>query len=135
MIEVGLQTALIKAFRSGGGAAHKLSNRFLVGVSDLLVKMPGNPAWLLEVKRNKRPIRQTSIPDAGVTPIQDKFMRDFRDAGMITGVVSFLYEDRKHWIGVFWGSDGKNLSVSRHVETSLTPQTLLKSFWHAAQEV
>jgi hypothetical protein len=35
-----------------GGFSFKMSNRFLIGVPDLYIAMPGYPACLLEVKRN-----------------------------------------------------------------------------------
>lgn len=91
MKETDLQSLTIKAVRLYGGAAHKLSNRFLVGVSDLLVKLPKLPAALLEVKYDER----ADMPVAGIVPdvtvLQYKFLKEYHDAGMRCGVMSFLY--------------------------------------------
>lgn len=92
MKETACQSLMIDAVRANGGAAHKLSNRFLVGVSDLLVKLPARPAMLLEVKLNKF----SSLTDDGhgfmldVTKLQDDFLRRYARAGMLCAVASFV---------------------------------------------
>lgn len=94
MKETDLQSLTIKAVRLHGGAAHKLSNRFLVGVSDLLVKLPLLPAALLEVKYDERAKFDPAAPiTPGVTPLQHKFLKDYHAAGMACGVLSFLKAD------------------------------------------
>lgn len=101
MREVDCQSKVIKAVRDAGGAAHKLSNRFLVGVPDLLCQLPTYAAFLLEVKLDKRtkvfsPVR----PD--VTPLQFKFLSEYNRAGMATGVLSFVQINRELWFYLRW---------------------------------
>lgn len=99
---------MIDVVRARGGAAYKLSHRFAIGVSDLLVKLndtsatfkePTLPAMLLEVKlahgaplgRNMN-TRQFKLE---VTRPQKEFLQDFGRAGMRVGVLSFLENNGK----------------------------------------
>lgn len=92
MREVDCQSKVIKAVRDAGGAAHKLSNRFLVGVPDLLIKLPRYSAIIMEVKLEKRiqfsDDRYPITPE--VTQLQWEFLKKYHDAGMTTGVISFV---------------------------------------------
>lgn len=88
--ETELQLDTIKAVIAAGGTAHKLSNRFLIGVSDLLVKLPANPAMLIEVKKNPFPVK-SHIVDLEVTPKQLQFLVSYAKVGMRCGVLSFLF--------------------------------------------
>lgn len=96
MKEVDLQSLVIKAVRNKGGAAHKLSHRFLIGVSDLLVKLSNCPAVLLEAKLNKFSHTTTLSHrfDSGVTVLQREFLRKYYNAGMKCGVLSFVEHGR-----------------------------------------
>jgi hypothetical protein len=87
--EIALQKLVVDAVKANGGMAHKLSNRFLVGVADLLVKMPNGPATLLEVKQREwGPQLNRFILD--VTVPQQRFLKNYADAGMTCGVMSFV---------------------------------------------
>lgn len=112
MIETEVQKLVIDAVRTAGGAAHKLSHRFNVGVADLLVKLNDEykpsglrghdstryfPAMLLEAKLDK--IKNVAdkpnhpiVPD--VTVPQHSFLTAYAKAGMVCGVMSFI-EDRR----------------------------------------
>lgn len=113
MREVDAQLELIKAVRSAGGVGTKLSNRFLIGVSDLLLKLPGDPPVLIEAKMADLVTSRTVKVQP--TAIQLHFLREWDNVGMMTGVVSFI--TRKREFGVMflrteeWNGDYAALSV------------------------
>lgn len=115
MKEVDAQSLVIRSVRAAGGAAHKLSNRFLIGVCDLLVKMPGRPAVLIEVKLQKIGITTSDsyafIPD--LTKLQEEFLLHYSRAEMATGLLSFVERGglgRRH-LSVAWFGIDKNRSM------------------------
>lgn len=89
--EIKLQREIVEVVRAAGGFAFKLSNRFLIGVPDLFVKLPWHSAAFYEVKLAKLPAatRKTEI-ELAVTPLQDKFLREAHAAGVRTGVISLV---------------------------------------------
>lgn len=89
MREVDLQSQMVKAIVTHGGFAFKLSNRFLVGVADLFVKLPAHNAAFIEVKYDEAP-KQKTIVIVEPTPLQTHFLEATRKSGCITGVASFL---------------------------------------------
>jgi hypothetical protein len=91
MKELDLQSMIIDAVNESDGHAHKMSSRFLVGVADLLVKLRGYPAGLLEVKQRDFPSTDAHFL-LDVTRPQQNFLRDFDAAGMPCGVASFLQD-------------------------------------------
>jgi hypothetical protein len=102
MKEIELQTDIINAVRQHGGAAHKLSHRFSVGVVDLLAKPPYEPARLIEVKLNERPARLDTPITLDITRPQVEFLQDYYNSGMIAGVLSLVF-DRKKGKRLMWG--------------------------------
>lgn len=88
--ETDFQLDTIKAVIAAGGAANKLSNRFLVGISDLLVKFPATPTMLIEVKKNPVPV-QSHFVNLDVTPKQLQFLVSYAKVGVRCGVLSFLF--------------------------------------------
>ena len=99
MIETEMQQLLIDAAKSVGGQGLKLNNRFVVGVVDLLISIPGcRPVWL-EAKRLDLSAKSLAaghhISDIGCTYKQQKFLYDWHAAGMLTGVASFIQEPGK----------------------------------------
>lgn len=48
--ELGVQTKIIKSVRQDGGYGRKMSNRFAIGVPDLLVALPPFAPCVIEVK-------------------------------------------------------------------------------------
>lgn len=105
MKETALQKYVIDVVRARGGAAYKLSHRFAIGVSDLLVKLPNlhfakesgdsYPAMLLEVKQHEG-VNTSPYPfKLDVTKPQQNFLRGFGRAGMRVGVLSFLQQNGK----------------------------------------
>lgn len=104
MKETDYQKFVLDIVREAGGAGHKLSNRFLVGVSDLLIKLPGRNAALIEVKLAK--FAPSTSPDhefdLGVTVLQREFLKKYHEAGMRVGVLSFVEHGRQRLrIGMF----------------------------------
>ncbi|KKN51106.1 hypothetical protein LCGC14_0626160 [marine sediment metagenome] len=81
--ELDVQALLVKTVRDMGGFAYKLSNRFKVGVLDLLVQLPPYPTVLIEVKCPITPVH-VAIPVA-LTAQQRRFMRDYQWAGGYAG--------------------------------------------------
>lgn len=102
MKELDYQKLIIDVVRTHGGAAFKLSNRFLVGVSDLLVKLPALPPALLEVKLDAIPVKSNLI-GLSVTVPQKRFLAAFGQAGMHTGIVSIIH--KKGLFGIWIGLD------------------------------
>lgn len=91
MIETEMQQLIVDAVKEGGGQAIKFNNRFIVGVCDLLLKMPGHQPMILEAKKIDLSARtQNHVWDVGCTKKQQDFLRDWHEAGMLTGVVSFI---------------------------------------------
>jgi hypothetical protein len=96
MIETEAQQLVVDAVKADGGQALKLNNRFLVGVVDLLLKLPGHQPMWLEAKLHKFSAKTIEngyvIKDIGCTRPQKKWLSDWRYAGMLTGVVSFIQQ-------------------------------------------
>lgn len=97
MNELEVQTRIRRAVEGAGGAAHKLSTPFKVGISDLLVKLTNCPAMLIEVKLAKygKGVRPDHLIKLAVTHNQIQFLERFAAAGMICGVVSSLQIGRQ----------------------------------------
>lgn len=97
MIETQCQQLVVDAVVNAGGRALKFNNRFLVGVVDLLIKMPLYPAFVLEAKKHDfaaNTINRDGVFtfDLGVTEKQKKFLREWHGAGMAAGVISFIQQ-------------------------------------------
>lgn len=92
MLETKLQKFLVDEVRDSGGFAHKMSNRFLIGVPDLLIKLPNSPATFLETKQHTFNNRDAAPAKfwLRVTPLQAKFLRDANAAGVPGLVGSFV---------------------------------------------
>ena len=94
MIETEMQKLLIDAAKSVGGQGLKLNNRFLVGVVDLLIKIPDRQPFWLEAK--KIDLSQLTVDTTNhiwtldVTQRQKAHLRDWTAAGMLCGVASFV---------------------------------------------
>lgn len=96
MIETEAQQLVIDAVVETGGCGVKFNNRFIVGVPDLLLQIPGHGAMILEAKLHKFSAKTLAaghhIADIGCTAKQQMYLRDWGQAGMLTGVVSFVME-------------------------------------------
>lgn len=89
MNELQFQTLIVDAVRSVGGFSHKMANRFLVGVPDLLAKLPKLTATFWEVKIANAPVRNTRVKLDATAP-QLKWLRDYYDAGGTCGIIGGL---------------------------------------------
>ncbi len=78
--ELALQSEICKSVRAQGGYALKLSHRFIVGVPDLLICMPGYPAMLIEVK-DLGVVTDKFDLKVPVTPKQREELKKFNEAG------------------------------------------------------
>lgn len=98
MNELAMQALVVKTVNDAGGFAMKLSHRFLVGVPDTLVKLPGFvAAGLLEVKRHDLSpmgVRANMSFKLDVTIAQRRYLRDAAQADMPSGVMSFIQTGR-----------------------------------------
>lgn len=85
MKEVDLQSKCVTAIREIDGFAQKMSNRFLIGVPDLLCQLPCHRTSFWEVKR-----RGHFKQDPSPTPKQKLWLRDFTWSGGLGGVICFV---------------------------------------------
>lgn len=79
--ELDLQKKICDAVEHVGGHAFKCSNRFLIGVVDISMKIPGYPHVYNEVKLVKPWPKKAATVSLDVTPKQNKFLKDYRNAG------------------------------------------------------
>jgi hypothetical protein len=94
--ELGYQKLVIDAVKSDGGFAFKLSNRFLSGIPDLLVQLPGLSTHLWEVKLS-RPNRPSQV-----TPLQRQTLLDYYEAGGKGGVLHFDQRGKECKVQAQW---------------------------------
>ena len=99
MNELQAQKLIVDAVLAYGGYATKLSHRFVIGIPDLLVKLPELPAMYLECKIRDEPKRIESFV-LDVTPLQKRHLMDSWDAGMLSGCASFT-RVKSRWIGLY----------------------------------
>lgn len=122
MIETECQQLVIDAVVANGGCGLKFNNRFIIGVVDLLLQIPGHGAMVLEAKLHKFSASTLAaghhIADIGCTAKQKMYLRDWREAGMLTGVVSFVMEQerdvRSLRMAIYSHNDMLNMDWSVH---------------------
>lgn len=93
MKETEMQQLIVDAVNDDGGKAYKMSNRFMIGVSDLIIKMPGYQAGFMEIKRNDvaaSTLKRGISVKLDLSALQIRFLEDFQKAGMPAGVGAFL---------------------------------------------
>lgn len=121
MIETECQQLLIDAVEGVGGHGIKFNNRFVIGIPDLLIKLPSHQPMILEAKLHKFSAKTLSaghhIADIGATKLQKDQLRDWAYAGMLTGVVSFVMEI---------GADVRSLRMALY-----SHEKMLSSNWSA----
>lgn len=83
--EIDVQSKLMHAANDLGGHAFKSNNRFLIGVPDLSVQLPGLAHCFIEVKYMRNGfIREKEAP-LDLTPHQRRFIVDHVEAGGCAG--------------------------------------------------
>ena len=102
MLEVELQSRLIDAAKDAGGFGKKLSSKFLVGVSDLLIQLPNFPTVLIECKCDHAPVNESTLVRVSTSPLQRKFLGDFSSAGGVGGVCLFVANKKGRNPDWFW---------------------------------
>ena len=94
MIETAVQTLVVNAVIDAGGMAMKMAHKFLMGVPDLLIKLPADRrAMIMEAKLERRAqmTRRTQHPlTPAVTVNQFNYLTKFHLAGTPAGVMSFV---------------------------------------------
>ena len=96
MKDTACQQLVIDAVTEGevGGQGLKFNNRFIIGIPDLLVKLPGVQPMILEAKLFSFSAKTLEaghlIQDVGATKMQKDQLRDWGYAGMLTGLVAFI---------------------------------------------
>lgn len=90
MNENDLQAKTVAIVKEMGGEAHKMSNRFLVGVVDLFIKFPGCPSWIVEAKYVRVASLKTASFKAEVTTQQARFMNKYHAVGESAFVLMFV---------------------------------------------
>ena len=88
--ELLLQRNLIKATETLGGYGLKLSNRFLIGIPDLLLHVPGYSTSLIECKFTTIPKLAKTPVKVALTPLQRDTIRQMQKAGMKAGWCLFV---------------------------------------------
>lgn len=136
MKETEYQKVVVDAVRGAHGWGIKMSNRFLVGIPDLLIQMPTYPTTMLEAKYNAWPLRPDTTIKPGVTALQAKNLKEADRAGMLTGVICFARSQSKNWHGVaiVVYEDDLTLTQDQYAWStrSVLPVTILKQladFW------
>lgn len=94
--ELFLQSKVVESIRELGGFAQKCSNRFLIGVPDILCQLPGFSTSYWEVK--KSPHKKWMCPD--LSPKQKIWLRDFTKAGGFGGVIYFCNDGNDLAVGI-----------------------------------
>lgn len=95
MKETDLQSKCVMAIREMGGFSQKTSNRFLIGVPDVLCQLPGYKTSFWEVKYGP-----STFHNPNPTPKQKMWMRDFTHAGGLCGVIYFLKDLNDVLVGI-----------------------------------
>ena len=96
MREVDIQSQMVRDVGRDGGFAYKASNRFLIGVPDLFIQMPGFPSCQIEVKKLDK------YPKSGVIPVdltahQRNHLCRLQEAGGYGGWLVAV-KDGRDWI-------------------------------------
>jgi hypothetical protein len=94
--ELALQTKINQAVESVGGHSFKCTNRFLIGVVDLSMKIPSVPHCYNEVKLVKWPVKSKTV-QLELTRPQRNFLRDYRAAGGVS-IYTVFANDGKSWL-------------------------------------
>lgn len=123
MSELRVQRQIIEAVRFHGGVAFKQSNRFLAGLPDLFIKLPGLQAAMVEVKWSPK-INRLRRVGVNLTPLQRKYLRDLRQVSMNAFWIVVGKQSLDTWM-VLCGNDpdavgapGAELQVVKRIATT-----------------
>lgn len=85
--ETAYQAEIVKAVKELGGWGKKLSNRFLIGVPDLVIVLRPFGTMIVEVKKVDHHPSTNRAVDSGLTPLQESNLREIVQAGGNCGVL------------------------------------------------
>lgn len=122
MMEVEFQRNICNAARAEGGYAHKRSNRFMVGIVDLLIKMPAAPAAIIECKMVTIPKQHNTVIHIDMTKLQRADLKEFRRAGGWSGYMLCAPAPKlrdKYYIYMGSALDQENLGISDFIDCSI----------------
>src|SRR6185312_12383623 len=111
MNELGIQRLLVEACITQGGFAHKMSNRFLVGVPDLFVKMPDWPTTIVEVKYAPK-VRRDGTVALELSPHQSRHIARIQ---LAKGHAGWLVVARGDKPGRYFWHSGRELDYTKAV--------------------
>jgi hypothetical protein len=111
--ELEYQADVVDIVSTQGGFGHKMSNKFIIGVADLLLKPYGCNAAVIEVKRDVRPSRGQGLWVLDVTVAQRNYLRRAARGGMKAGVLSFIIVDQEERYRLFPMSELEALASHR----------------------
>lgn len=117
-LELPFQSKLIQAVKEEGGWGRKLSNRFIIGMPDLLLKLPCYVSpFLVEVKMVVLPVRLDDQLKVALTALQGQTLLEWRRAGGSGGALICYQEPGR--------GGGKQILAYRTHETPPTKQEFL----------
>ena len=100
--ELDYQADVVDIVSTQGGFGHKMSNKFIIGVADLLLKPYGCNTCVLEVKRAVREAQsQQRLFDLDLSVLQRNWLRRAHRGGMKAGVLSFVVSLNQEWYRLF----------------------------------
>ena len=111
MLELKFQTEILKAVKDCGGFGNKISDRFKIGVPDLLVACSGKLV-LLELKS------MGEVPDkfsrkTGVTAIQQETLRRYNQTAILPVAAQLIFlNHRGEARAVVWPAEWDTISNS-----------------------
>lgn len=104
MRELEAQKIVVDAVTEANGYALKMSHRFLIGIPDLLIKLPDRPTMVLEAKVHECAVFKSETEfRLEATALQERELRLMRTAGMMTGLLSFISLHKRGIRGLYMG--------------------------------
>lgn len=91
MKELAFQSEIVRAVKIMGGYGHKVSDRFKVGVPDLLISAPQQGIVLFECKAMLEPVPDKFDRKTGITPIQQEHLKRINDCQILPVGAQLVY--------------------------------------------
>lgn len=124
--ETALQSDLIAAARAEGGYGQKLSNRFVSGIPDLLLQLPGMCTRIVECKCAVLPVKLTTPIKLELTALQRRTLRDMRAAGAFAGWFLIVTTTHDRNPPCYWVLTGANPDVETVTRQEIDQFGLIK---------
>jgi hypothetical protein len=91
MRELDFQSEVVKSVKAAGGYGHKVSDRFKVGVPDLLISAPNQGIVLFECKSIADAMPDRFDRKTGITPIQQEHLKRINDCQILPVGAQLVY--------------------------------------------